>query len=200
MRTVLVKHGSVTDGTEQLLVDASNTNVTLGSGVSGAIHAACGVDYQEHIYRELERVYAGPMQPGQVLITDAGTHPTARYVAHCAVMDYREGFTAQSYPTLELIDKCCENLWAAIETLDAPVSIAMVALGTGTGRLGLRDSTEVACCSLERHIASAKIGDVTFYGYELYEYVVILEVVLAHFDVPDQTIPDEVKQYLRASR
>jgi len=193
---ILVKHGSLTEGTEQLLVDASNTNVALGSGVSGAIGAACGAGYQEHITAEMTRVYGGPMQPGQVLITNAGTHPTARYVAHVAVMDYREGFTASSYPTLELIDTCCENLWTAVESLGAP-SVAMVALGTGTGMLGVRDSTEVACHSLKRHPA---VRDVTFYGYQLHEYVVILEVVLSFFEVPDDTIPPEVKAFLRRTR
>jgi O-acetyl-ADP-ribose deacetylase (regulator of RNase III) len=40
-RRVLVTQGSLTEGTETLLVNASNTNARLGSGVSGAIGAAC---------------------------------------------------------------------------------------------------------------------------------------------------------------
>ena len=53
MPTFLVVHGSLTDGAETVLVNASNTNCELGSGVSGAIRRACGLGYQEHIMAAL---------------------------------------------------------------------------------------------------------------------------------------------------
>ena len=120
------------------------------------------------------------MQPGQVLITDAGAHPTARWVAHVAVMDYRQGFTAASYPTPELVERACKALWQAIEAIgEKSLSVAMVALGAGTGNLGLRRSMEIACTTLAEHLSTrpeGAIGDVTFYGYELHEFLVTLEV------------------------
>ena len=110
------------------------------------------------------------------LITDAGAHPTARHVAHVAVMDYRQGFGARSFPDLERIETCCKGLWEAIETVDesGPISVAMVALGAGTGQLGVRAPTEIACRTLKEHLGNrtqSKIGDVTFYGYQLTEYI-----------------------------
>jgi len=107
---ITVVQGSLTEGSETLLVNASNTNAALGSGVSSAIRQGCGPGYQDHITRELAEAFGGPMLPGQVLVTDAGTHPRARWVAHVAVMDYREGFTGKSFPTLAVIEDCCKNL------------------------------------------------------------------------------------------
>ena len=86
---IFIKEGSLTDGDESVLVNASNTNAQLGTGVSAAIRQACGKGYQEKIFAALEEKFHGPMKPGEVLLTDAGTHPRAAWVAHVAVMDYR---------------------------------------------------------------------------------------------------------------
>lgn len=204
-RTFSVVQGSLTDGASALLVNASNTNANLGSGVSGAIRGACGADYQQHIHDELQARKGGPMEPGDVLVTDAGAHPTARYVAHVAVMDYRQGFTGQSYPTLGLLDRAYVNLWQAIETIDdpSPISVAVVALGAGTGNVGLRNSIDFACQSLADHlekVPNSRIGDVTFYGYSLPEYLATLDVVMGYFPVDEATIPQEALEFLRKGR
>lgn len=200
-RRFVITRGSLTDGDAMLLVNASNTNCNLGSGVSGAIRAACGPGYQEHIHQVLEDAYGGPMEPGQVLVTNAGSHPTARYVAHVAVMDYRHGFDGWSFPDEARIRACCQNLWPAIEELSQPaVSVAMVALGAGTGRLGVRTPTETACQTLRDHLLakpSSHVGDVTFYGYTLPEYLVVVEVVSSFFTVPEDSIPAEVRDHLK---
>lgn len=201
-RTFSVVQGSLTDGASALLVNASNTNANLGSGVSGAIRVACGAGYQQHIHDELQARKGGPMEPGDVLVTDAGAHPTARYVAHVAVMDYRQGFTGQSYPTLALLDRAYVNLWEAIEAIDdpSPISVAVVALGAGTGNVGLRNSVDFACQTLAAHLEKVPdscIGDVTFYGYTLPEYLATLDVVMSHFLVDETAIPEEARAFLR---
>ena len=197
MLKIHVVQGSLTDGDETLLVDASNTNVALGSGVSGAIRRACGPGYQDHISRALEEAHGGPMKPGEVLITDAGTHPRARLIAHIAVMDYRRGFTGSSFPTLDLIRTCWRNFFRAVGTLSEPVTVAMVALGAGTGQLGARESTEIAVESLvayERdHAGASKLLGCTFYGFQLFEYAAIADVVSAAFPEVLATIPPDVR-------
>jgi O-acetyl-ADP-ribose deacetylase (regulator of RNase III) len=189
---IAVVQGSLTEGDETLLVNASNTNVALGSGVSGAIRVACGPGYQDHITRELATAYGGPMTPGQVLITDAGTHPRARWVAHVAVMDYREGFTGTSFPTLDVIRACCTNLLRAIEELPEPVTVAMVALGAGTGQLGVREPTRIACEALRDHPGSKILG-CTFYGFQLFEYAAVADVVCQAFPDVLESIPADVR-------
>lgn len=201
MPTFRVVHGSLTDGTETVLVNASNTNCQLGSGVSGAIRRACGPDYQEHIIEALHARFGRAMPPGEVLITDAGSHPHARYVAHVAIMDYRHGLGAESFPSLPLIRQACARLWQELEGLRsaAPISVAMVALGGGTGKLGVRQPTAVACQTLAEHLSRHRdtaLGRLVFYGYELPEYLAMVEVVGAHFSLEPGSVSAEVQDYL----
>ncbi len=187
--SIAVVQGSLTDGEETVLVNASNTNVALGSGVSGAIRRACGGEaYQQHIRQKMVDRFRGPMTPGDVLMTDAGSHPSAKWVAHVAVMDYREGFTGRSFPSLETIKKGCVHLWSAVEDVASSsehgVTVAMVALGGGTGQLGVREPTQIACDTLAAHLAlhpRSKLRGVTFYGYMLHEQMAIADVVRAVF-------------------
>ncbi|MFO0668660.1 MAG: macro domain-containing protein [Polyangiaceae bacterium] len=189
---VRVVQGSLTDGDETLLVNASNTNVALGSGVSAASRAACGSGYQEHIASALAATYGGPMEPGQVLVTDAGAHPRARWVAHAAVMDYRAGFNGSSFPSLDTIRACCTHIVDAAASLSEPVTIAWVALGAGTGQLGVREPTKIACEALTAR-PSPRILGVTFYGYSLVEYAAIADVVAGFFPEVLAAIPAEVR-------
>ena len=183
MRIEIAK-GSLTDGSETVLVNASNTNLALGSGVSAAIRKACGVGYQEHIQLALKEKHGGPMEPGKVLITDAGAHPTAKWVAHVAVMDYR-GKGGSAAPTLDLIRTACEKLWDAIETVsEERLSVAMVALGAGAGGLDFGESMRIGCETLKAHAAihrDTRIDRVAFYAFEAREFRLATEVVKKHF-------------------
>lgn len=196
--TLSVRQGSLVDGDELVLVNASNTNGQLGSGVSAAIRGACGPGFQQAIFEALEATFHGPMEPGQVLVTHAGSHPRARWVAHVAVMDYRDGFTAKSFPTLALVREGCARLWNRLEEGDAPeLSVAMVALGAGTGNLGVQDSTRVAVETLLAHLEarpSSKVRRVTFYGYALHEFLAMAKVLVGF----DPKVADGLEPEARA--
>jgi O-acetyl-ADP-ribose deacetylase len=184
--TVQLRQGSLTDGDELVLVNASNTNAQLGTGVSGAIRAACGEGYQKHIAEELVRQKGGPMAPGDLFITDAGKHPRAKYVAHVAVMDYRFDVGAASYPSIDRIRTACERLWEKIELIEGqgPLSVAMVALGAGTGNLGVREPTRIAAETLKAHFAifpNPRIERVCFYGYQTVEHLAMAAELSKHY-------------------
>lgn len=182
--SIEVRQGNVTDADVDVLVNASNTLGRLGSGVSNAIRIACGAGFQESILRAL-RPRGGALQPGDVLLTHAGTHPRAKFVLHVAVMDYREG-ARQSFPDEARIRRGSAGVWRAVEEQLPPGSwsIGMVALGAGTGGLGERLPTAITCASLQEHLAgrtSTKIGRVVFHGYSMPEYANVLDVVRASF-------------------
>ncbi len=183
---IVVKKGSLTDGDELVLVNNGNTNGYLGSGVAAAIRKACGAQFQTTLSKALEEKFKGPMRPGDVLVTDAGAHPRAKWVAHVAVMDYRKGFAAAVFPTKTTVETCCEHLWKALEQLPGHerLSVAMVALGAGTGDLGVEEPTHLAATTLEAHLAAtplSRIEKVVFYGYHQHEYEAIARVLAKHF-------------------
>lgn len=194
---ISLRQGSLTDGDESVLVNASNTNARLGSGVSAAIRGACGKDYQAFLDAELARQFGGPMPPGEVMVTHAGAHPRAKYVVHVAVMDYRDGFGGSSFPTLDTIRAGCERLWRSVEQLPGGErhSIAMVALGGGTGGLGVTGPTRLAAATLASHLEQAtdsRIERVTFYGYQLVEFVAMAHVLVQTFPALKDELPDHL--------
>lgn len=193
--------GSVTDGNELVLVNPSNTNAQLGSGVSAAIRYACGPRFQAEIFQALQSRFGGPMPPGEVLLTTAGTHRTAKWVAHVAVMDYRKGMGPQSYPTLETVRSGCAHLWEVLEIAPGtePLSVAMVALGAGTGELGVAEVTQAAVETLKVHgqqRGSSRIARVRFYGFLAHELVPIAKAIAHEYPEVLQHLPAEVRRGL----
>lgn len=193
--------GSLTDGSESVLVNASNTNATLGSGVSGAIRKACGPQLQGELTKALEATFRGPMEPGQVLVTNAGTHPRAKWIAHVAVMDYRQGMGPQSYPSLETVKHGCERLWDALEKVPGQerLSVAMVALGAGTGDLGVAEPTRLAAETLKAHCArtpESRIERVRFYGYLDHELWPMAEALVKVFPSVRDGLSAELKRLI----
>ncbi len=199
--TITLRQGSLTEGQESVLVNASNTNGLLGSGVSAAIRKACGPKFQDTITQALTAKFGGPMEPGQVLVTDAGLDPHARWVLHVAVMDYRQGFTGSSYPTAALIEEACVRLWEAVEALPdtQPHSVAMVALGAGTGNLGVAEPTRLALCTLRSHVArrsATRVQHVVFCGYLMHEYLAMGRALVAEEPTLRPAMPADVRAAL----
>ena len=215
-RRFRVIQGSLARGTELLLVTSSTTCCDMGHGDARAVSVACGLGFEQHVRRLLGQRFRGPMAPGQVLITDAGAHPTACHVAHVAVVDDREGIpllhpgaphrgartglpSGRRLPDMERIAECYESLWLAIERIDeiGDISVGLGALGAGVAELGVRLPTDLACRSLRDHlrrVRSSQIGDVTFYAYSLLELINMMEVVSTYFEVPPETVPRQVRR------
>ncbi|GAB5545384.1 MAG: hypothetical protein SangKO_051440 [Sandaracinaceae bacterium] len=71
------------------IVNASNPHVGLGSGVSGAIRAACGgAAFQTEVRRAWEDAFDEPLEAGDCLVTGAGTARAFRWVLHVPAVDY----------------------------------------------------------------------------------------------------------------
>jgi O-acetyl-ADP-ribose deacetylase (regulator of RNase III) len=174
----------------------------LGSGVSGAIRRACGPHFQAQILEELQLKHRGPVAPGEILVTHAGAHRSAKWVAHVAVMDYRHGMGPQSFPTLETIERACGKLWPAIEGIASPepLSVAMVALGAGTGDLGVAHPTRIAAQTLAAHLEAvgsrSRISRVRFYGYLAHELLPMAEALVKVFPAVKATLPAELQRLL----
>lgn len=83
--------GSITDAAlgADAIVNASNPEVALGSGVSGAISRACGGDaYQEYLDSALEEEFGREIEARDCLATGPGAATAFRWVLHVPAVDF----------------------------------------------------------------------------------------------------------------
>src|SRR5262245_61467991 len=65
------------------IINASNPEVALGSGVSGAIRDACGGSVFQQLVRDAWKdEFDEPLEPGDCLVTGAGSYAAFRWVLH----------------------------------------------------------------------------------------------------------------------
>jgi len=93
----IIKFGNLVKERATFIVNASNTELILGSGVSDAFREQCGGDYyQEELYDIKKRI--GDIKQGDIVVSDSGKATNFKYALHVAVMNYAT--TAKStHPT-----------------------------------------------------------------------------------------------------
>ena len=106
------------------IANAANTQLRHGGGVAGAISRAGGPEVQ----RESDE--KAPIGLGEAVETTAGEMP-ARYVIHAATMELGGPTSA------EIIERATRSTLAKADELGCR-SLALVAFGTGRGRLSPR--------------------------------------------------------------
>jgi O-acetyl-ADP-ribose deacetylase (regulator of RNase III) len=122
-RKIVLKTGNITDPVAQAIVNASNTRLKLGTGISGAIKAQAGPGLQA----ELDQISARTeMDNGSAVITGAHEMKGVRFIIHAASVEGSEDTIRKSIQnSLKL---CCERSIS---------SVAFPALGTGTGSMNM---------------------------------------------------------------
>jgi len=130
--------GDITDLAVDAIVNAANTDLTLDSGVAGAIRRKGGARIQE----ECERL--APIRLGAATATTGG-NLKAYYVIHAASMRPGEQATADS---VRLATR--QSLLRAEEKTIK--SLAFPALGTGAAGLAVEECAEVMLKVVLEHI------------------------------------------------
>ena len=126
---VEISHGDITKASADIIVNAANNSLWMGSGVAGALKMAGG----QEIEREAKS--KGPIQIGWAVETTAGKL-NARYIIHAAVMGQDLKTSAQ------YIGLATWNTLALAEKLKME-SIAFPALGTGVGEFPIPTSAHL---------------------------------------------------------
>ena len=142
--------GNITDIETDFIVNASNTTLRLGSGISMVLKRACGPVLQEAMDKIREMVYANNMfiNQGEVFATSAYELKTSKYVLHAAVIDYNPGVKQfESKPSLQTIKDILENtipyiIWFENKFKSSPV-ITFPYMGCGVGGLNKADVRKV---------------------------------------------------------
>ncbi len=119
------------------IVNASNPHVALGSGVSGAIAAACGPGFQRVVRTAWEDEFDEPLTPDDCLVTGAGSATSFRWVLHVPSVDYtkRDPETGGSTGP-DRIRRCVRAALAEARHVEGLRSLAFPLLGAGHGGLG----------------------------------------------------------------
>ena len=120
--------GDITDLAVDVIVNAANSDLWMGSGVAGAIKSKGGKEIED------EALSMGPIRPGEAVMTNAGSLPS-RYVIHCAGMP--PGGRA-TYLNVRSSVEAALNI-ASEHTLR---SLAFPAIGAGVGGLSVEQSAK----------------------------------------------------------
>lgn len=126
---VLLTKGDITAFAGDAIVNAANTRLILGSGVSGAIRVAGGPSIQTECDTK------SPIPLGEAAVTGAGLI-TARYIIHAAGMHRGGGVSAES-----LADATRNSLLRAAEL--GLATVAFPAIGTGAGGMMMAECARV---------------------------------------------------------
>jgi len=113
--TIQVKFGNLMEENATFIVNASNTELVLGSGVSMAFNKHCSqgnIDYQT-ILNILKEEYSQIVK-GDVIVSNSGSADNFQYALHLAVMNYSDKNIEQK-PTYKDIELGLTNIIKIIQ-------------------------------------------------------------------------------------
>jgi O-acetyl-ADP-ribose deacetylase (regulator of RNase III) len=140
--TVAVERGDITNLEVDAIINAANTSLAMSTGVAAAIKRKGGVLIEEEALRQ------GPIEVGEAVLTPGGNLP-ATHVIHVAVM----GPDLKTDP--DTIARATRSVLAVADK-HRLTSLALPALGTGTGQVPLPAAAEASVGAVLSHLKSAK--------------------------------------------
>lgn len=174
--TLSVKQGNLLNEEEAtFIVNASNTKLILGSGVSMAFKRHCGNELQQEMSNNLKNI-EGILNQGDVVSTSSGKATNFIYALHVAIMDYNSGVKYdKKLPTLHIIQVALQNIenylkWYWNEKKKT-IKLVLPLMGCGVGGLSKVDVINLYSDFFNRNI-EAKC-DVIIYGYDDSDYELI---------------------------
>ena len=181
--TYKVKQGDLLqEENATFIVNASNTRLILGTGVSMAFKAHCGVKLQQEmleVYQKVEK----PIAQGTVFATSSGAATNFKYTLHASVMNYNQGTRyAEKIPTLETIQEILANIegyleWYAQKS-DNSMKLVLPLMGCGVGGLEKEAVIKAYKTFFEREVTFD--CEVVVYGYLEEDYKLITSICSEH--------------------
>ena len=170
----MVKKGNLILEDADFIVNAANTRLILGSGVSHAFRQHCGGEkFQNYLY---ELIANKTVVRGDVIISDSGDAKNFRYSLHVAVMNYSDK-KQDMYPTYKHIEKALYNIMQIVEDMSLKDNISnpkivIPLLGCGVGKL---DKLKVFHL-IKQVFSQSKIDlNIVVYAYSEEDFVLLEE-------------------------
>lgn len=152
------------------MVNASNSRLLLGSGVSRAFRLNCGTSLQTQMFQELQKHKI--LQQGDVVKTSCAKVKNCLYALHGVVVD------GKNVVELQHIEQILYNIEKEVQNyisqhLLEKVKVVLPLLGCGVGGLNVGDVVD-----LYKKFFSHKVAfgcEVVVYGYKAKEYNLLLK-------------------------
>lgn len=151
--------GDIVGFEADFVVNASNTKLILGSGVSMALRRHCGYALQEAMDVAKQKASRDGLiiEQGDVLMTTAAKAGNFKYVLHAAVMNYHHGTNPTKQPTVATIDTILHHCmpyfsWYAKEH-DKTMTAIFPYLGCGVGGLDKGDVKRIFQAVFNREVS-----------------------------------------------
>jgi len=135
--SIKIKYGNLVKEKSTFIVNASNTELILGSGVSKAFRKRCGgIFFQQELYKIKGN---NKINQGYVVVSDSGIAKNFKYTLHVAVMNYTDD-NKSAFPNYNQIKQSLKKILQIIEekvrdeNINNP-KLVIPLLGCGTGGL-----------------------------------------------------------------
>ena len=161
------------------IVNASNTRLILGSGVSMAFKRHCGHELQQEMIAIWENIDA--LKKGDVVATSSGKAMNFEYALHVAVMNYDQGTRGHDkLPTLNDVQNSLINIesyiqWYFNEKSTQNIKLVIPLMGCGVGGLDKRIVIENYKLFFDRDVNFD--CEVIIYGYDDIDYKLIRSIL-----------------------
>jgi len=171
---IVVKQGNIVEEKADFIVNASNTKLMLGSGVSMAFKRACGIELQKELDEILKKYKH--LEQGDVVISSSGKADNFTYTLHAAIMNYNDGVKHhQKKPTISTIYKAIENIENILIRFKKSVKVAIPLMGCGIGGLDKQEVIKVYKEFFKRDIKEEIT--VAIYGFSEDDYKLIKKIL-----------------------
>jgi O-acetyl-ADP-ribose deacetylase len=160
---ITLERDDITRKRADAIVNAANSHLLPGGGVSGAIHSAGGPSIAEECAAWVRE--HGPVPTGDAAVTEAGALP-ARYVIHAVGPVWQGGNAGEA----SLLASAYRSSVEAADRLGLD-SIAFPSISTGIYGYPVEDAAPVAIAAVSDALARARhVRDATFVLYDARTY------------------------------
>lgn len=177
---IFIKQGNLLDEKyADFIVNASNSKLILGSGVSMAFKRHCGLKLQ-HEMNEIVRKLDVELQQEDVVATSSCNASNFQYVLHTVIMNYNKGIrNKEKLPTIKTIKTALKNienylLWYK-EKNPNTIKLVLPLMGCGVGGLDKREVIQVYKEFFSRDVDIN--CEVVIYGYSIEDYQQIIKTM-----------------------
>lgn len=178
-KNIVLKTGDITDSVVDAIVNAGNTWLKLGSGVSGAINQKSGPQIQQELDAIRDGLENKRLDQGDVVVTSAG-NLRCRHIIHPAVV-------GSEHVNEDILRTAVRNCLIQANALKCQ-SLALPALGTGVGGFPVNECASVMIDEIILHLqGETSLRGVMFVLFKD-EDIKAFEDVLKTRDIPYQKI------------